>query len=93
MLSPQVVKSLTAATPGIAPRRDEASKIRNEKILRSACGGTQNDICPLVTSGAEPQVLSAFLFQFQQRISISFEDRQAVVADVSSLLFSQTLAA
>jgi hypothetical protein len=44
-------------------------------------------------SGAETQILSAFLFQFQQRISIPFEDRQTVVADIPSLFLSQTLSA
>lgn len=48
---------------------------------------------PVSSSGAETQIFSVFLLQFQQGICIPFEDRQAIVANVFSLFFSQTLAA
>lgn len=82
-----------------AKRREQNSGFVNVNTSRrgEACWALRNpfyrDLHLPTISGAETQVLSAFLFQFQQRISIPLENRQTVVADIFSLFLSQTLAA
>ncbi len=48
---------------------------------------------PYSLSGAEPQVFPVFILQFEERVGIAFENRQAVIANIFFLLLPQALSA